>query len=209
MEKNILYGRMELFETHFTMYGNTKSHVCYPTFKRLFEEIERRGNPPLNIIETGTAAHGTKSTYLFDAYVSKYGGHFWSVDINPNTKEKAEPFMGRNTTLITMDSIDFLSKWYSTYNIKVDVVYLDSYDIVWENPEDAAIHGLKEYAAIKPAIGKDTLLLIDDTPNDISYLEGSTSFYDRTQIIPGKGMCIVTLHPTNVLIHKYQVLYKF
>jgi hypothetical protein len=200
---------MELLEEHFTMYGNTKSHVCYATFRRLFEEIERRGNPPLNIIETGTAAHGTTSTYLFDKYVSKYGGHLWSVDINPDTKKKAESFMGPNTTLITKDSVEFLSTWFKIHNIKVDVVYLDSYDIVWENPEDAAIHGLKEYAAIKPAIGKDTLLLIDDTPNHEYYLNGATSFYDRTNVLPGKGMCIVGLHPAEVLMHEYQILYKF
>jgi hypothetical protein len=200
---------MELLEAHFSMYDNTKEHVCYPTFKRMFLEIERRGNPPLHIIETGTAAWGTLSTYLFDKYVSTYGGHLWSVDINPDTKRAAEPFMGPNTTLITMDSLDFLSSWVSTHKMKADIIYLDSWDVKWDNPEDAAIHGLKEYAAIKPAIGKDTLLLIDDTPNDIVYLNGVTSFYTRTNVFPGKGMCVVALHPAEVLMHAYQVLYKF
>jgi len=200
---------MELLEAHFSMDDITKEHVCYPTFKRMFLEIERRGNPPLHIIETGTAAWGTLSTYLFDKYVSTYGGHLWSVDINPDTKRAAEPFMGPNTTLITMDSVDFLSSWVSTHKMKADIIYLDSWDVIWDNPEDAAIHGLKEYAAIKPAIGKDTLLLIDDTPNDIVYLNGVTSFYTRTNVFPGKGMCVVALHPAEVLMHAYQVLYKF
>ena len=78
------------------------------------------------ILHSGTAAWGTLSTYLFDKYVSKYGGQLWSVDINPDTKRAAEPYMSSNTTLITMDSVE----WVSTHKIKVDVVYLDSWDIL-------------------------------------------------------------------------------
>jgi hypothetical protein len=203
---------MELVKNHFLNYGNSYEHVCYPTFTKLFEEIYERGNPPLTIIETGTTAWGTSSTFLFDNYVNKYGGHFWSVDINPETtKNTQKNIISNNTTLVTNNSIDFLNEWVIKHpNKKADIIYLDSLDIVWNDPEESGVYGLKEYNAILPAIGKNTLLLIDDTPKDISYLNDGAFYFNKMGFMPGKGMYVIKENPNaNILMHKYQILYKF
>ena len=92
------YRYMELLEYHFSnlkgnlyhdkelnkyeMFSNngTPMHVNYLTFKELFKEMNNKNN--LTILESGISSAGTNSTYLFNEYIKKYGGRFWSVDIN-------------------------------------------------------------------------------------------------------------------------------
>ena len=45
--------------------------------------LEQFNSQPLNILETGSLAHGTKSSILFMFYIQIFGGSFTTVDINP------------------------------------------------------------------------------------------------------------------------------
>jgi hypothetical protein len=210
---------MDLFTEHFQKYDNSEEHVCFPTFKRLFQEIELRGCPPLVILETGVAYAGTKSTYLFDAYVTKYGGKFWSVDICDNTCNDARPHMGPNTQIICDDSVNFLENWVKEHpGEKADVVYLDSYDLEWENPFPSADHGIKEYFAILPALQEGSLLLVDDTPNTTDellelnhtiFLNAKKAEQRFKKTLVGKGMYIPDYCKATLLKHFYQLLYLF
>jgi hypothetical protein len=210
---------MELLKEHFSMYQNTEDHICFCTFKRLFEEIEARGCPPLTILETGTAYAGTKSTYLFDSYVKKYGGHFWSVDICGNTCDEARKNVSSSSTIVCDDSVHFLETWVKEHpGQKADVVYLDSFDLEWDNPFPAADHGLKEYFAILPALGKGSLLLIDDTPNTCDelleadhkmFLQVKKSEQKCNKPLVGKGMYIPEHCKAECIRHVYQLLYLF
>jgi hypothetical protein len=208
---------MDLLRAHFNSYGNTTEHICYRTFERLFYEIEAKGCPPLTILETGTAAYGTSSTYLFDSYVRKYGGRFWTVDINPAHSDAVKPHMSDRTTVVTGDSVSFLKEWVKEHSgEQADIVYLDSYDLDFENPEDSGNHGLQEYKAILPALHKGSLLLIDDTPTlSDDFLEEEPRMYikmrrtyDRIGICPGKGMYVINTIDATLLEHWYQLLYK-
>lgn len=210
---------MELFYSHFQKYENSDQHVCFPTFKKLFEEIQARGCPPLTILETGTAYAGTKSTYLFDAYVQKYGGHFWSVDICGNTCDEARKHVSSSTTIVCDDSIHFLESWVREHpGEKADVVYLDSFDLEWANPFPSADHGLKEYFSILPALQKDSLLLIDDTPKTCDellevdhqiFLQAKKAEEQFQVPLVGKGMYIPEHCKATLLEHFYQLLYRF
>ena len=214
----LLFKDMNIFEHHFNSYGNTPDHLCYRTFKRLFQELEAKGFPPLKIIETGTAAHGTASTYLLDAYVKKYGGHLWTVDINPACSQAVKPNVSENTTVITGDSVTFLHQWVKEHpDEQIDLVYLDSYDLDFSDPTPAGIHGLKEFNAILPALKRESLLLIDDTPILADeFLEeqprmyiSMRNTYDKCGISPGKGMYIMKHIEATLLDHWYQLLYRF
>jgi len=225
---------MELLEAHFNMLdGNltyefesesfvmfsdkigVKKHINYLTFKKIFEEMNNIKNP--YILESGIASAGTQSTYLFNEYVRKYGGHFWSVDINENLVEIHKNNMCPATTLICSDSVSFFTDW-SKINNSVDIIYLDSYDLDFYNPYPSAIHGLAEYNSLKPVIKKDTLLLIDDTPINPYWLDNRDNIYTDMNIyynnnnntMPGKGMFVLDkITNANKIIHNYQVLYKF
>jgi hypothetical protein len=222
---------MELFENHFNnlvgnlyhdklsdtyeMFSNKGSgkHLNYLTFKKLFENIVKIKEPL--ILESGISSAGTQSTYLFNEYVKKYGGRFWSVDINPNLVRQHEGNMCPSTQLICDDSVKFFDKWVLE-NKKVDVVYLDSYDLDFYNPEPSANHGLKEYLSLLPVLKEGSILLIDDTPINPYWLDSRGTLYNDMEVyykknnyMPGKGMDVLKASNAEVLLHNYQVLYKF
>lgn len=223
---------MELFESHFSkldgnlyfdentgtyeMFSNKGKplHLNYLTFKELFRQMNEKKD--LTILETGIAAHGTQSTYLFDSYIRKYGGRFYSVDINPALIEMHQGNMCPGTTLYCQDSVEFIKKW-TTEHKHVDVVYLDSYDLNFYDPQPSGTHGLNEYNAILPVLHKDSLLLIDDTPSDPYWLDTRGQLYDHMKQyyaqhnkMPGKGMYVLDVpKQATTLLHNYQVLYKF
>jgi hypothetical protein len=184
----------------------------------MFQELERRGWPALTILETGTAAYGTCSTYLFDAYVKKFGGHFWTVDIKQEHSDKVKPHMSDRTTVVTDDSVKFLKEWVAKHpGRQADLVYLDSCDLDFDNPYPSGEHGLAEYNAILPALNQGSLLLVDDTPSlsDELLEEHPQTFlatrraFDKLGVCPGKGMYILQECKAEILVHLYQVLYAF
>jgi hypothetical protein len=226
---------MELLESHFSSLGGQlnlihdettdsyemfsenpgiKKHINYLTFKKLFEEMKDLKNP--YILESGMAAYGTNSTYLFNEYVKKYGGFFWSVDLNKDLVEKHKGNMCPATTLVHDDSVSFFKNWSRSHDV-ADVIYLDSYDLNFYNPIPSGNHGLAEYNALIPVIKKNTLLLIDDTPSTPYWLDTRNNlyndmcvYYKNNNTMPGKGMFVLNeITNANKLIHNYQVLYKF
>lgn len=212
---NLYYDKNE---DKYEMFSNNgKSvHLNYLTFKELFKQMD--GRRDLMILETGIASAGTQSTYLFNEYVRKYGGRFWSVDINNNLVKSHQQNMCPATTLICDDSVNFLQNWANIHkDRKVDVVYLDSYDLDWYDPIPSATHGLKEYKAILPVLRPGSLMLIDDTPSTPYWIDdrgltyqNMVNFYEMNHYLPGKGQYILSEPKSaQMLLHNYQVLYKF
>jgi hypothetical protein len=119
------------------------------------------------------------------------------------------------TTLVHDDSVDFIKKWAA--DNKADVIYLDSFDLDWYNYNPSATHGLNEYMALIPALKPNSLLLIDDTPSTPYWLDtrgqlyvDMVNFYNKKNYLPGKGLYVLNIPKNaNVLMHNYQVLYKF
>lgn len=224
---------MELLEYHFSnlsgnlyyncktdsyeMFGNNgiSLHLNYLTFKELFKQMINIKEPI--ILESGIASAGTNSTYLFNEYIKKYGGKFWSVDINKQLVDHHSNNMCPASTLVCNDSVSFFKEWVKE-NKKADVIYLDSYDLDWYNPQPAAIHGLNEYLALNPVLNNGSLLLIDDTPSDPYWLDTRGDLYNdmidyynnNNNKMPGKGMYVIDVYKNaELLMHNYQILYKF
>jgi hypothetical protein len=224
---------MELFESHFSklnggnLYFNKEDnsytmfsgigeakHLNYLTFRELFRNLTKIKDPI--ILESGISCWGTHSTHLFNEYVRVYGGRFWSVDINDELVKQRRGDMCPATTLISGDSAQFFQFW-AQQNSVANVIYLDSWDVDWYNPHPCAEHGLKEYKALLPVIKENTLLLIDDTPSSPYWLDtrgqlysDMMDYYGKNNCLPGKAQYILK-EPKNadLLMHNYQVLYKF
>ena len=225
---------MELLEAHFnTLSGNLtydentdtyemfsnklgiNKHLNYLTFSKLFKQMDGLKYPC--ILESGIASAGTNSTYLFNEYVKKYGGFFWSVDINKSLVDLHKGNMCPATQLVCDDSVSFFTNWSKSHDV-ANVIYLDSYDLDFYNPEPSGNHGLSEYKSLIPVIKKNTLLLIDDTPINPYWLDTRNKVYDdmcvyynnNNNTLPGKGMFVLNeIKNANKLIHNYQVLYQF
>jgi len=144
-------------------------------FQKIFDFLTDRKNPV--IVETGTYREENNyegdgcSTLLFDMFVDYHGGCVLSVDIDPDACELAK----ENTTfteVVESDSVEFLG----TLEGKVDLLYLDSYNIQdWRNDWAPAAHHLKELFAAKNCIKEGTLIVVDDnvkTPNGVRLGKG-------------------------------------
>jgi hypothetical protein len=214
LDGNLVYHEEDDSYKMFSDKPGKRKHINYLTFKKLFDEMKDLKNPI--ILESGIASAGTQSTYLFNEYVKKYGGFFWSVDTNKRLVDMHQGNMCPATTLVCDDSVSFFKNWSKSHE-EVNVVYLDSYDLDFYNPFPSGNHGLAEYRALMPVLKKNTLMLIDDTPFDPYWLDTRGKLYDdmciyynTNKYLPGKGMYVLNeINNADKLMHNYQVLYKF
>jgi len=155
-----------------------------------------------NIIETGTLRTPNnwtdgQSAALFTRFVEYHGGQMRSVDIDPVACDIAQGFISsKQFTVTCSDSMEWLKQ--QTDLDQVDLFYLDSYDVDWNNDTDSANHHLKEFKVIEPFIRSGTVVAIDDNSRwvhnncrtgkgraVVEYLEsqGQVPIYDEYQIV--------------------------
>lgn len=161
--------------------------------------------PPYSIIETGTMRHPGNwkdgcSAQLFTEFVDAYGGTVRSVDIDAGACATSRAaLVSENFSVYCSDSVDWLQQ--QTDLDSVDLFYLDSYDVKWEDDTASAEHHLREFRAIESSIRPGALVAIDD--NARRAINGC-----RT----GKGRMIVEyLAQKNQqpIYDQYQIIYRF
>ena len=84
---------------------------------------------------------------------------------------------------------------------EVDLFYLDSWDVKWENDTDSAEHHLKEFLSIEEHLSPGAVVAIDDN---------SRHLLDNRRT--GKGRRIVEyLESKNIqpIYDAYQIIYQF
>ena len=195
-------------------------HINYFTFGKLFEILD--GKRHLQIVETGTSANAVDSTSLFDTYARTYDSRLVTIDIDPSRAIGASVRWSKETTAVTSDSVAYLRSWAEQVgpNKKMDVVYLDSWDIDWLNPEPSQSHGLAEFNSILPHLADEAYILIDDTPASPEWLPFRNATYEQVKQqvelggqMPGKGAyvhMIIKQDPRfQVIAHQYQLLLKY
>lgn len=207
----------ELIDHHFTKYS-PPDHVCRPTMQAALRLL---GERPACILETGSSAWGTNSSLLFSAYVDSFGGTFETVDIRVRPSIELEQLCSSNTTLYCDDSISFLKKWSQrNQGKKIDLLYLDSWDVDWKDPTPSALHGLAELLCVLDHVGPDTLLLVDDTPINsevFNLAQTDLVLFDQYLLnhgfAPGKGALVRqilgSIGKGKEILHQYQTLWQF
>lgn len=207
----------QIVHNHFLTYSSS-DHVCKQTLRSALLLLDQE---PAFIVETGSSAWGTSSSLLFDSYVNTFGGQFESVDVRNEPGRRMQPLCTPRSTFWRSDSVKFLQTLVTRIS-HVDLVYLDSWDVNWDDPIPAAIHGLQEFLVIFPLLKKSGgVLLIDDTPRDVKSIEkvseASAKSYWRFQEIygfpPGKGSLIheflIKSRIGDLIHHDYQLLWSF
>ena len=182
-----------LADRHFRVWSD-REHINRSGIEAALECL---GERPAVIIETGTSAWGTDSTRLWDAYVRWYGGEFWSVDLAPERSRRLAGQVSESTHLVVGDSVDFLNGFTAVHaRERIGLAYLDSWDVVWEDPDPAAKHGLREWNALQPILGPGSVVVIDDTPASPGWIlddearAAAQDFLDRCGYMPGKGSLV-------------------
>ena len=169
------------------------------SFRAMFEHLDQIKGPVL-IVETGCArqvdnyAGDGQSTIIFDRYVTERndGSEVLTVDINPQATAYCIDRVTDRVTVTTSDSVGYLNTLANTLTRKIDLLYLDSYDVDFEYWFPSAAHHLKELTAITRAVDKNTLVVVDDCPPVATVAPGADP--GQTQIynvrVGGKGRLV-------------------
>ncbi len=196
-----------LINFHFKTYSDI-NHINKEMFRIMLNNFSGKS---INILETGSAAHGTKSSTLFIYYVKIFGGNFNTVDLNPNIKLLYRHLESSNIMFHSNDSLEYLSGMSDLEISNLDLVYLDSYDLDINNPEPSQEHGLKEFNILNEKLKKGAVLAIDDTPS--TYEKFGIKENNQFNFVPGKGRLILDYLKNNkqlyeVVYHNYGVVLR-
>jgi hypothetical protein len=186
---------LDTFDTHFAPQLRHRT----ATFRKALELLEQRPGPHA-ICETGcmrvepgeeAARNDGSSTMLWDAYANHHPDtHVYSCELDREAVDMAANYVSNRVTFYCGDSVNRLR----LIPRMVDLLYLDSFDLSWQNPHPSALHHLKEMASASPLLKPGALVLIDDCGPD-----------------GGKGMYVANwLHcvgATPILRH-YQYLWR-
>lgn len=140
-----------------------------PGFRRIFETLDAMRPPRPLIIETGCLRMpgnwegDGQSTFLFDAYARLNGGLIISIDLNIDSIDTARRACSGHTQLIHNDSVMALSSLAALLEgQRVDLLYLDSFDLDLADPLPSATHHIMELAAVRPLVKRGTIVCVDD-----------------------------------------------
>ncbi len=173
-------------------------------FQIIFEALLEQKANDFAIIETGTVRKPNNwkdgnSGFLFSEMVRLHGGFVRSVDIDQSAVDTANQFIDQKYyKSFCSDSVAWLSSLEDLNT--VDLFYLDSYDVRWDDDTPSAAHHLKEFIVIEPFLTPGTIVAIDDN----SFLLNGR----RT----GKGRKIFEyLEKKSIfpIYDKYQIIYRF
>ena len=174
-------------------------------FQLMFQKLLEQNKQHYKIIETGTLRNpgnwkDGQSAWLFTEFVKHHGGTVRSVDIDPTAVNTANNYIvDKNFSSHCSDSVKFLQEQSDLH--EVDLFYLDSWDVKWENDTASAEHHLKEFLSIEDHLRPGAVVAIDDNSRHLS---------DNCRT--GKGRRIVEyLESKNIrpIYDAYQIIYQF
>lgn len=146
----------------------------------------------INVLETGTShdfSDGAMGLF-FGLIAEKTGGRMWSVDNNNYNVERSRELFKKyipnlNYESYADDSINFLKNFHN----EVNLIHLDSWDFNLFDPLPSALHGWREFEAIKNILQKNTIIVIDD-----NYLGGTyVQWFFDGKIESGKNIDVPIL----------------
>jgi len=158
---------LDTFDTHFAPQLRHRT----ATFRKALELLEQRPGPHA-ICETGcmrvepgeeAARNDGSSTMLWDAYANHHPDtHVYSCELDREAVDMAANHVSNRVTFYVGDSVNRLR----LIPRMIDLLYLDSFDLSWQNPHPSALHHLKEMASASPLLKHGALVLIDDCGPD-------------------------------------------
>lgn len=162
-----------IFWLRFDRQAAPKLSLREVSFRKIFRYLDTLQDP-ITIVETGCARIADnwqgdgQSTILFDWYATCRGSGsiVHTVDLNPEATAACKNMVSENVVIHTGDSVStlpFIAKQLKSEGRKLDLLYLDSYDLDWGNPTPSAMHHLKELASIIKMVNPQTLVVIDDS----------------------------------------------
>jgi SAM-dependent methyltransferase len=124
------------------------------------------GTNRLVIVETGCVRkyndwHGDgNSTRILNEIAGEVGAQFFTIDIKPKHCALARKLCP-NARVICGDSVMELYRLRQVVE-RIDLLYLDSYDLDWDNPHPSSLHHFKELCAASSLLKSGSVVFVDD-----------------------------------------------
>ena len=142
-------------------------------FLSMFSLLEAaRPQGDFRIVETGSMRvpgnweGDGQSTVLFDHFVTFHGGELLTVDLSPECGDLIAQACSAQVLFTCEDSVRYLHKLSNAGDQRIDLLYLDSFDLDVNQPMPSAFHHVKELLAIWPVLRPGALIVVDDNPAD-------------------------------------------
>jgi len=174
-------------------------------FNLVFAYLESVNQHEYHIIETGTMRNpgnwkDGQSARLFSEFVDHHGGSVRSVDIDPEAVAAARNSIQSDKFESTcQDSVLYLATQLDLD--RVDLFYLDSYDVKWDNDHASAVHHLLEFQIIEPHLKPGALVVIDDNSRFLNNNQRTGKGHYIADYLDAKGI--------RPLYDAYQIIYRF
>ena len=166
--------------------GLVEGHIDrYQGFRLMFELVLARQNTGHGIVETGTLRNpgnwkDGQSARLFTEFADHHAGWVASVDIDSDACRAARAAIDSDRFTVTCsDSVTWLQQ--RTDLDRVNLFYLDSWDVKWEDDTASAEHHLQGFLGIEPWLRAGSVVAID------------TPLPQRLHLLPDGGFSRVPL----------------
>jgi hypothetical protein len=160
------------------------------TMRQVFEILEAANKSAYTIVETGCARSvdnwrgDGQSTILFDRFVNHRDGSVLTVDINQEACGWLRGKVSSKVSVTCLDSVSFLRQLARYDQLNIDLLYLDSFDLDWQNPHPSALHHLHELCAIMPRLASGSLVVVDDSPRNVAMAQ----FKGKQKVVRDHGV---------------------
>jgi len=174
-------------------------------FNLVFAHLESLNQSEYHIIETGTMRNpgnwkDGQSARLFTEFVDYHGGSVRSVDIDPAAVDSARNSIQSDRFESTcLDSVLYLATQLDLDS--VDLFYLDSYDVKWDNDHASAAHHLIEFQIIEPHLKSGAMVVIDNNSRFLNNNQRTGKGHYIADYLEAKGI--------KPLYDAYQIIYRF
>lgn len=170
------------------------------SFAYIFDYLDTFEHP-VRIIETGSVCKTDDwsgnggSTLLFDAYAKYHPGSIvHTIDKDPQVSAACRKLTSEQVKIHTGESITVLKSLADTPpedSETIELLYLDSYPVDYDNVVPGASHTLQEYMAASPLVKPETLVVVDDAPVSFAGFSENGAFrMASTPRIGGNGKFI-------------------
>ncbi|MBU3693249.1 MAG: class I SAM-dependent methyltransferase [Rhodocyclaceae bacterium] len=176
------------------------------SFRRMFEHLDRI-EASVVIVETGCVRNPDpwamtgegQSTLLFDKYVNARGddSRAYSVDISADAVRVCRSLVSNKVEVHQGDSVGYLNQLTRRLlgqGQRIDLFYLDSFDVDYNYWFPSAAHHLKELVAAWRCVGPNTLVVVDDCPVSANLVADEQGSYQLDRfyrpVVGGKGRLV-------------------
>ena len=164
----------DLFDSTFATLLQERASTVRKILEHVDTALKSCSSLDFHIVETNTCRwppdweEDGHSTGLFDSFLCQQRiGTLHSIDADHESGEQMRPHLQcARSSVICADPVE----WLLSCRQPIDVLYLTSVNVAWENEHDAEFQHIKEFFAAKSLLTVGSMVVVDGGPPRCHYL---------------------------------------